>query len=225
MSIVIHGSALSPFTRKATLVAMEKSVPLESKDLNPYQAPDYFASISPLRRIPVLEDGEFILNDSSVICAYLDSAFPDVRGPLIPTTPKALGYVLWIEEYADTALFTDISEGVFRPIFINQMLGQPIDNQTVEETVSSILPERFEYLEDELSGKDFFSEDRLTLADIAVYAQMANLDHAEQLPKQETYPSLMGHYLHMKDREAAQELGAIETQYLDFMMSQLKSSS
>lgn len=225
MSIVIHGSLLSPFTRKVTLVAMEKSVPFESKDINPYQPPDYFPSISPLRRIPVLEDGDFILNDSSAISAYLDSAFPELNGSLIPTAPKALGYVLWIEEYADTALFTDISEGVFRPIFINQMLGKPIDSDKVEETVSKILPERFEYLEEELSGKDFFSEGRLTLADIAIHAQFANLDHAGQLPKRETYPGLMSHYFHMRDRETSKELRILEVQYLDFMMGQLMKST
>lgn len=225
MSLVIHGSALSPFTRKVTLVAMEKSIQFESKDINPYQPPDYFASISPLRRIPVLEDGDFILNDSSAISAYLDKAFASLKDSLFPIESRAYGYVLWIEEYADTALFSDISEGVFRPIFINQMLGKPIDSNKVAETVTKILPERFEYLENEIAAKDFFSEDRLSLADISVYAQMANLDHAGQLPQRQAYPGLMSHYFHMKARETSKKLQAIETQYLDFMMRQLQSSS
>lgn len=225
MSIVIHGSALSPFTRKVTLVAMEKAIPFESKDINPYKPPEYFASISPLLRIPVLEDGDYVLNDSSAISAYLDDAFPILNGSLIPSTPTALGYVLWIEEYADTALFSDISEGVFRPTFINQMLGKPIETGKIEEAVTQILPARFGYLENEISGKDYFSEDRLTLADISVYAQMVNLDHAGQLPQRETFPALMDLYSRMKSRETSKELHALEAQYLDLMMGQLKSSA
>jgi len=225
MSIVIHGSALSPFTRKVTLVAMERAISFESKDINPYQPPEYFASISPLLRIPVLEDGDFILNDSSAISAYLDSAFSGSNGSLIPTEPKALGYVLWIEEYADTALFSDISEGVFRPTFINQMLGKLIDTDKIAETVTKILPARLKYLENEIGGKDYFCEDRLTLADISVYVQMVNLEHAGQLPQRAAYPGLMGHYSRIRSRDASKELMARETQYLDFMMGQLKSSS
>tara|TARA_R100001244_G_scaffold86820_10_gene66523 strand:- start:59798 stop:60475 length:678 start_codon:yes stop_codon:yes gene_type:complete len=225
MSAIIHGSPLSPFTRKVTLVAMEKAIPFESKDINPYRPPDYFTSISPLRRIPVLEDGDFILSDSSAISAYLDASFPGSNGSLFPTPPKALGYVLWIEEYADTALFNDISEGVFRPILINKMLGKPIDSDKVEEAVTKKLPERFEYLENEIAGKEFFSEDRVTLADISVYAQLANLDHAGQLSQLKAYPGLMDHYSHMKARETSKALQALETQYLDYIMSQLKPSS
>jgi len=224
MSVILHGSPLSPFTRKVTLVAMEKSIAFEGKDINPYQPPDYFASISPLRHIPVLEEGDYILNDSSAISAYLDRAYTSLNDPLLPIESKAYGYVLWIEEYADTALFSDISDGVFHPTFINQMLGKPIDSEKIQETVTNILPKRFEYLENEISGKAFFSEDRLTLADISVYAQLANLEHAGHLPQQETYPSLMRHYFYMKARETSKALQAQEVQYLNFMISQLKPS-
>ncbi|MEO9467595.1 glutathione S-transferase family protein [Parasphingorhabdus sp.] len=224
MSVILHGSPLSPFTRKVTLVAMEKSIAIEGKDINPYQPPEYFAEISPLRHIPVLEDGDFILNDSSAISAYIDRAYTSLKEPLLPIESKAHGYVIWIEEYADTALFSDISEGVFHPIFINQLLGKPIDSEKVQETVTNILPERLKYLENEISGKAFFSEDRITLADVSVYAQLANLDIAGHLPQQDTYPGLMQHYFSMKERKTSKVLQAQEAQYLDFMMSQLKPS-
>ncbi len=224
MSVVVHGSPLSPFTRKVTLVAMEKGISFKSNDINPYNPPDHFESISPLKRIPILTDGAFRLNDSSAISAYLDAAFPSPNGTIIPTEPKALGHALWIEEYADTALFGDISEGVFQPTFINQMRGEPIDTLMIEEAVRHKLPVRFQYLESELSGKKYFSENRLTVADIAVYAQLANLDHAGQLPEQESYPYLMGHYFQMKARETSKTLSSQETRYLKLMLSQLTSS-
>jgi len=38
--------------------------------------------LNPLRRIPVLIDGDLTLCDSSVICQYLEEAYPD--RPLLP---------------------------------------------------------------------------------------------------------------------------------------------
>lgn len=224
MSTIIHGSPLSPFTRKVTLVALEKSIPFENQDLNPYIPPSNFEAMSPLKRIPVLQDGDYTLNDSSAISAYLDAAYSGTHKALLPEDPKARGYVLWIEEYADTALFEDISEGVFRPIFITQLLGKPVDMATVQDTIANRLPVPLGYLETEIIGKNFFAEERLTLADIAVYAQLANLEHSQHLPETNLYPNLMAHYGRMKSRSVVGELFALETQVLNAMLVQLKKS-
>lgn len=224
MSMIIHGSSLSPFTRKVTLVALEKNIPFESQDLNPYSPPSNFEAISPLKRIPILQDGDYTLNDSSAISAYLDAAYSGTHKALLPQDPKTRGYVLWIEEYADTALFEDISEGVFRPIFVTQLLGKPIDMATVQDTIANRLPTPLGYLETQIIGKNFFAEGRLTLADVAVYAQLANLEHSRHLPKISLYPNLMAHYGRMKSRGSVSKLFTLETQYLNAMLAQLKKS-
>jgi glutathione S-transferase len=224
MSTIIHGSPLSPFTRKVTLVALEKNIPIESQDLNPYNPPVNFEAMSPLRRIPVLQDGDYTLNDSSAISAYLDAAYSGIHKTLLPEEPKARGYVLWIEEYADTALFDDISEGVFRPIFITQLLGKPVDMATVQDTIANRLPIPLGYLEAQIIGKNYFAEERLTLADIAVYAQLVNLEHSRHLPKTSLYPNLMAHYGRMKSRGPVAKLFTFETQYLNAMLAQLNKS-
>ena len=40
----------------------------------PFFGDEAFERLSPLRQIPVLVDGDFVLNDSSVICQYLEGA-------------------------------------------------------------------------------------------------------------------------------------------------------
>lgn len=211
--MIIHGSALSPFTRKVTLSAMEKNIDFESRDLNPYAPPDDFKSLNPLKRIPIIQDGEFILADSSAICGYLEANYADAP-TLFPKEPTAYGHALWIEEYADTVLFTDISEGVFRPIFINQLLGKPVDHATVEDALLNALPIRLQYLENQLEGRTWFAGDRLTLADLSVYSQLVNLLHAEHLPSTDSYPHLMAHFNRIQTRPAAEKLHQSETAYL-----------
>ena len=73
LEYAIHGSALSPFTRKVVLPAMEKGIAFESRDLNPYAPPDDFEAMNPLKRVPIVQDGGYTLSDSSAICGYFEA--------------------------------------------------------------------------------------------------------------------------------------------------------
>ena len=224
MTLIIHGSPLSPFTRKVTLSALEKNIDFQSRDLNPYTDTERLAGLNPLKQIPIIQHNEFTLADSSAICGYFEAAFPDMQG-LLPDDAKAKGLALWIEEYADTKLFKAISEGVFRPIFINQFLGKAPDLVTVEDAVCNRLQEPLSYLEAQLSAGNWFAGDQLSIADIAVYSQLVNLDHAQHLPSQEYYPELIGHYYRMQDRPVVAGLFKSEQAYLSETVRQLSQNN
>jgi glutathione S-transferase len=220
MTLIIHGSPLSPFTRKVTLAALEKNLNFQSHDLNPYTEQERLAGLNPLRRIPVIQHNEFTLADSSAICGYFEAAFPEMRA-LSPADAKAKGSALWIEEYADTKLFEAISEGVFRPIFINQLLGMEPDLAKVEDAVRNRLPEPLSYLENQLGTNNWFAGDQISIADIAVYSQMVNLDHAHRLPSEKDYPVLMEHYHRMCNRPLIASLLKSEQAFLSEAISAL----
>ena len=222
MNMIIHGSALSPFTRKVVLSAMEKGIAFESRDLNPYAPPDNFETMNPLKRIPIIQDGEYTLADSSAICGYFEAKYAN-RLALYPTEPAAYGQTLWIEEYADTLLFTDISEGVFKPIFINQFLGKLVDHLRVAETLESVLPTRLQYLDKQLVGRTWFAGDTLTVADLSVYSQLVNLLHAGHLPTSDSYPDLMAHFKRIQTRPSAEILLKSEAAYLGQMLAMISN--
>ncbi len=203
---------------------MEKGLKFESEDLNPYSPPPNFMALSPLGKIPLLQDGDFILNDSSAICAYLDAEHT-TGAPMLPENPKALGKTLWIEEYADTALFSVISAGVFRPTFINQMKGLPIDHETIAKAVKEELPPVLAYLETQFTDEEWFCGDDLTVADLSVFSQLANLKHAGQLPGQSHFPKLMPHFERISARLTAAELGEAEIKYLKYMQAKIAASA
>lgn len=77
-----------------------------------------FEAISPLRKIPAFREGDYVLADSSAICAYLEKQYPSPS--FYPTTAEALGKALWFEEYADTALFQAIA-----PCYYQTVLAPP----------------------------------------------------------------------------------------------------
>lgn len=203
---------------------MEKGLKFESKDLNPYTPPSNFVALSPLKKIPILQDGDFILNDSSAICAYLDAEYR-TETSMMPETPRTLGKTFWIEEYADTALFSVISAGIFRPTFINQMKGLPIDHETIAKAVKEELPPVLGYLETQLTDEEWFCGDGLTVADVSVFSQLANLRHAGHLPDSSKFPKLIAHFERVSARPTAAKLGEAEVNYLKLMQAKIASSA
>ncbi len=224
MTHSILGTPLSPFTRKVALFACEMGLDIDLKEVNPYFPPDDFEKISPLKQVPVLQMDDFLLSDSSAICAYLNAAHP-AKAKLFPKKPNQLGHALWLEEYADTALFSVISNGIFRPIFINEMRGVPADIDTVRRTVAEDLPPVLTYLETQLKDKDWFCGDAFSIADLSVYAQMANLEHSQCLPDPCTFPRLVRHFNAVSGRPVALTLQEKELSYLRQVRAMLAKSA
>ena len=98
----IIGSYVSPYVRKVLACMALKDLVYEIDPITPFYGGEAFDRLSPLRRIPVLVDGDVSICDSSVICAYLDEAYP--RRPLLPAAAKDRAQARWLEEYADTRL-------------------------------------------------------------------------------------------------------------------------
>jgi glutathione S-transferase len=69
-------------------------------------------------------------------------------------------------------------------------MGQPIDEALVEKTLTQHAPRFYRYLEGEIAGKEWFAGAALSLADIAVATQFANMRHAGESPDPALYPAL-----------------------------------
>ena len=81
----IIGSFVSPYVRKVLACLELKGLDYEVDPITPFFGNDEFERLSPLRRIPVLIDGELVLTDSSVICEYLDETY--TGHALLPSAP------------------------------------------------------------------------------------------------------------------------------------------
>jgi len=195
--LVVYGVKGSPFVRKVVVSLAEKSIDFEIEPVSIFPPPDWFAEISPLKRIPVLRDRsvgtegrEGTIPDSSAICAYIERRHP--APPLYPTEPFDHARALWLEEYADTELAAQIGGGVFRPVVLARVMGNEADLETARRTLREKLPPLFDYLEGEL-GDDFFVGGALSIADVAVATQLVNLQHAGGRVDGERWPKLAAH--------------------------------
>jgi glutathione S-transferase len=172
----IIGSFVSPYVRKVLAAMNLKGLAYEVDPITPFYGNDEFERLSPLRRIPVLIDGDFSISDSSVICAYLDEAYP---GPVLyPADPKQRARSRWFEEYADTRLGDLFIWSLFYQKIVRPMVwGEPTDEERVGKTLHEDIPAALDYLEGELPASGFlFGE--IGVADIAIASFFRNGTYA-----------------------------------------------
>ena len=75
MSILrkIHGVPSSPYVRKIRVMMAEKGLDYDLVPVFPFGAGKEFRKLSPLGKIPVLEEDGYVLPDSSAIAEYLEA--------------------------------------------------------------------------------------------------------------------------------------------------------
>ena len=184
--IRIIGSYVSPYVRKVLACMNLKGIAYEIDPITPFFGNDKFERLSPLRRIPVLIDGDFSACDSSVICAYLDDAYPGRS--LLPADPRDRARARWLEEFADTRLGDLFIWGLFYQKVVRPAVwGEPGDEERVAKTLAEDAPSAIDYLESELPAEGFiFGE--IGLADIAIASFFRNAAYANFEPDPSRWP-------------------------------------
>ena len=185
--IRIIGSFVSPYVRKVLACVNLKGLDYEVDPITPFYGNDEFERLSPLRRIPVLVDGDFSVSDSSVICAYLDEAYP--RHALYPSDPKARARARWFEEFADSRLGDLFIWGLFYQKVVRPIVwGEPGDQARIDKSLNEGIPAALDYLEEELPSQGFlFGE--IGVADISLASFFRNGAYAGFETDAERWPT------------------------------------
>ena len=172
----LYGGNPSPFFRKARVFLEEKGIPYQTEMLTPFPKTRDLLALHPMGRIPVLRDGDVVVPDSSVICAYLERKHPSPA--LFPEAPADLARALFLEEYADTQVGQALG-GVFFERFVKpNVLRQSIDEARVKELLEQAVPPVLDYLESQVPGDRDSVLERFSIADAALGAQLGNLTFA-----------------------------------------------
>jgi glutathione S-transferase len=171
----IYGVPISVHTRKALVAARAKKVPFENVPVIPFDPPADWDRMSPTGKIPIAADGDFMLSDSSVICAYLERLHPSPA--LYPAEPRAYAKALWFEEYADGTVFRDLVHGLFfQKVIRPRILKQETDTAAVAAIESQAIPRILGYLEGAAASGDLGAE-RFGIGEIAVTCNLVNLHY------------------------------------------------
>lgn len=172
--LTVIGNHISPFVRKVLAVCEIKGLAYQVDSIVPFFGNDRFAELSPLRRIPLLIDGDTVVNDSSVICEYLNEKWPEPS--ILPDDPAARAHSRFLDEYADTRMSDVLLWKVFgRATVAPAIFGVPRDLAAIQETIATEVPPVMDQLESWAPASGFVSGSAPGIADISVASHFANL--------------------------------------------------
>jgi glutathione S-transferase len=189
--LTIYGVPLSVHTRKALMTAMHKDLDHKFEVVIPVipdNPPANWSTLSPTGLIPVMQDGDYTLADSTAICLYLEKKHPSA--PVLPADVRQYARALWFDAYAGGTVFRHI----VHPLFYQRVVAPNIkkiatDQSAVDQVLNEVGPKIFGYLESQIDGK-FLVGRSLSLADIAVASNFLVYQYCGFTISADRYPKL-----------------------------------
>jgi glutathione S-transferase len=159
------GFHISNYHNKVRIVLLEKGISFEEDSACFPSQKEEFLARSPLGKAPFLEfqDGRH-LSESSVICEYLEDAFPGK--PLLPADPFERAKVRELVAYLELHV-----ELVARRLYGQIFFGQPPD-EAVRQAVEKDLAKGLRGLAALVKFSPYIAGDQLTLADCAAFVHL-----------------------------------------------------
>jgi glutathione S-transferase len=196
----IFGVPPSVHTRKVILAARIKSIPHDITAVIPVipdNPPANWRSVSPSGLIPAIDDGGYVLADSTAIVHYLERKVPEPA--LLPRKLEDQGRAMFLDAWAGDVLFRQ----VVRPIFHNQIAGPrfhdtPGDPRVIDAALATAAPEAFAYLE-RVEPRAFLVGDHLTVADLAVVSNLMMFHYLGHRIDAAQFPRLAAYFRRQVD--------------------------
>jgi glutathione S-transferase len=203
MAYTVLGSPISPFVRKVMVFLAEKGVPYEHEDVNPFSPPDGFREVSPLGRIPAFRHDGRVVNDSSVICRYIERLHP--APAFYPSDPYQSARAEWLEEYMDGGYTPVSGPKVFLPLVLSPLMtGKEADETEPRKVIEKELPPFYDYLNTQLGDSEYFVGNAMSIADISVASLFVNTRLAGENPDAKRWPKLHAFLKRMHARPSMQ---------------------
>ncbi|CAN7626427.1 glutathione S-transferase family protein [Duganella sp. Dugasp56] len=166
----LYGTPLSGHTHRVRLFLSLLKLPYEFVQIDmragQNRSPEHLAR-SPFGEVPVLEDGDVVLPDSTAILVYLASKYDD-SGRWLPREPLAAAQVQrWLSNASGKIAYGPCTARLVT------VFGAPLDH----ERALAISVRLFDVMEAELAGRRYAVGDHASIADIAAFSYV---EHAPE---------------------------------------------
>ncbi len=184
MSLALYGHPFSSYTQKVLIALYENGTPFEPRTIGP-DTPQHAAEWLrrwPLRKFPLLVDGERNIAETSIIIEYLQLKHP---GPvrLLPAEPMAALDVRFLDRFFDLHVMTAMEHAV-----IGALTGDAVKRREGLALAVDKLNLAYAWLEGQLAGRTWAAGADFTLADCAAAPSLFYADWTH--PINEAFPRL-----------------------------------
>jgi glutathione S-transferase len=204
--IRLHQIEISPFCDKIRRVLNVKRQPYEVHNLKLAETLTRLRRLNPVGKVPALEHDGKVISDSSEIARYLEEKFPEPA--LIPRAPANRALAHMLEDWADESLYfyetrlrftfaaniartADLllaeETGIMRrigalaaPRTMKNMLAKQGIGRKTEGQVLDDVQRHAEAIAGWLAAREWLVGERLSLADIAVFVQLAAIRQTDE---------------------------------------------
>lgn len=184
MSLALYGHPFSSYTQKVLIALYENGLPFEFRCIGPDTPQHVQAWLQrwPLRKFPVLVDGERDVAETSIIIEYLQLAHPGTVS-LLPENPVAALDVRFLDRFFDLHVMSPVQHAVGAAI-----TGDPVKRAEGMVFAQEKLELAYAWLEHELAGRNWATGAAFTLADCAAAPSLFYADWTVPIPP--AYPVL-----------------------------------
>ncbi|MGE5180558.1 MAG: glutathione S-transferase family protein [Acidobacteriota bacterium] len=172
----LHYANLSSSSRRVSLTVAHLGVELDHHLVDLRRDRAALAALNPNVKIPVLEDGDFVLWESHAIMQYLCERTPDQR--LLPTAARARAdvqrWMFWCTAHLSTAVAGLAFERIWKQVL---GLGAAEPAQVARHT--GVFEQFMKVLDGHLAGRTWLSGEALSLADFSIAATLQYERRAE----------------------------------------------
>lgn len=179
MTLQLFAHPFSSYCQKVLISLYENDTPFEFRMLGPEEKRNLveFAKLSPMRRMPVLVDGDRVVVESSVIIEYLDLHHPGaVR--LVPQDAATALEARHMDRMFDNYVMTPMQRIVFdyiRPPEVRDPKGV--------EDARAMLDRAYVWLDGVLATRTWATGDTFNLADCAAAPSLFYADWVQPIPE------------------------------------------
>ncbi|MHC1550450.1 glutathione S-transferase family protein [Phyllobacterium sp. K27] len=176
MTLIMYLHPLSSYVQKAKTGFYEKGVTFETRMLDGTEpVASEFAALWPIKRFPVLKDGQELIFEATTIIEYLDARYPDTP-KLIPADPmKAVEVRMW-----DRFFDNYVNYPQQRLVYLS--IGREPDDGEDGAKWKEALGDAYTLLDQRMAEREWVAGD-FSLADCAAAPSLLYADWTYPIPK------------------------------------------